>query len=143
MKNIIELRSLDTCDWGCICNGPAFFTGILYGSCDEAFNIIKNWKKENIIEAYLNAPKFGLETELEGRKLYEWGKIFLKLSKDGLAKRKELNLNNKDESIYLKHLEDIVSKKTNRAQLLIEKFNKQGNLDFFNNEKKDFSYSGL
>ena len=143
MKNIIELRSLDTCDWGCICNGPAFFTGILYGSSDEAFDIIKNWKKENIIEAYLNAPKFGLETELEGRKLYEWGKIFLELSKEGLSKRKELNLNNEDETIYLKHLEDIVSKKTNRAQLLVEKFNKQGNLDFFNNEKKDFSYSGL
>ena len=43
----------------------------------------------------------------------------------------------------LKHLEDIIDRKTNRAQLLLEQFNKQGNLDFFNNAKEDFSYSGL
>ena len=44
-KKIIELRSLDTCDWECFCDGPAFFTGLLYSSLDEAFNIIKKWKK--------------------------------------------------------------------------------------------------
>ncbi|MDC0472527.1 glutamate-cysteine ligase family protein [Pelagibacteraceae bacterium] len=143
MKQFIELRSLDTCDWGCICNGPAFFTGLLYGSSEETFDIIKNWKKDNIMQAYLDSPKLGLETDLEGRKLHEWGKIFLSLAKEGLKKRKELNSSNKDETIYLKHLDDIVIKKTNRAQLLLEKFNKHGNLDFLNHEKKDFSYTGL
>ncbi len=58
-------------------------------------------------------------------------------------KRKEMNSSNKDETIYLKHIEDIVDRKTNRAQLLLEQFNKQGNLDFFSHAKEDFSYSGL
>ena len=31
--------------------------------------------------------KNGLETELEGKTMYEWIKIFLQLSKNGLIKR--------------------------------------------------------
>jgi glutamate--cysteine ligase len=143
LKQFIEIRSIDTCDWGCICNGPAFFTGLLYGALDETYDVIKSWKKEEVMEAYLQSPKKGLETELGGKKLYQWGKIFLNIAKSGLIKRKELNSSNKDETIYLKHLEDIIDRKTNRAQLLLEQFNKQGNLDFFNNAKEDFSYSGL
>jgi glutamate--cysteine ligase len=143
LKQFIEVRSIDTCDWGCICNGPAFFTGLLYGALDETYDVVKSWSKEDVMEAYLNSPKQGLETELKGKKLHEWGKIILNLSKKGLNKRKEMNSNNKDETIYLKHIEDIIDRKTNRAQLLLEQFNKQGNLDFFNNAKEDFSYSGL
>jgi glutamate--cysteine ligase len=143
LKQFIEVRSIDTCDWGCICNGPAFFTGLLYGALEETYDVIKSWKKEDVMEAYLQSPKKGLETELRGKKLHQWGKIFLDIAKSGLIKRKELNSSGKDETIYLKHLEDIIDRKTNRAQLLLEQFNKQGNLDFFNNAKEDFSYSGL
>ena len=143
LKQFIEVRSIDTCDWGCICNGPAFFTGLLYGALDETYDVIETWSKEDVMKAYINSPKQGLETELGGKKLYRWGKIFLEIAKSGLMKRKELNSNSKDETIYLKHLEDIIERKTNRAQLLLEQFNKQANLDFFNNAKEDFSYSGL
>ena len=143
LKQIIEFRSIDTCDWGCICNGPAFFTGLIYGALDETFDIIKSWNKNDVMEAYLKSPKQGLEAELQGKKLYEWSKIFLDLAKRGLNKRKEMNANNRDETIYLKHIEDIIDRKTNRAQLLLDKFNKQGNLDFFNHIDEDFSYSGL
>jgi len=143
LKQFIEIRSIDTCDWGCICNGPAFFTGLLYGALDETYDVIETWSKEDVMKAYINSPKQGLETELRGKKLYEWGKIFLDIAKKGLNKRKEMNSSNKDETIYLKHIEDIVDRKTNRAQLLLEQFNKQGNLDFFSHAKEDFSYSGL
>ena len=143
LKKIIELRSLDTCDWECFCDGPAFFTGLLYSSLDEAFNIIKKWKKESVMNAYLIAPEKGLDTELEGKTLYEWSKIFLKLSKKGLVKRKKENKRGQDESIYLKHTENVIKNKKNRAQLLIDKYNKKNNLDFFNNEKENFSHSGL
>ena len=42
------------------------------------------------MEAYLNAPKHGLNTLLHNKKLIDWGKIFLDLSKGGLEK--EMNL---------------------------------------------------
>ena len=143
LKQFIEIRSLDTCDWGCICNGPAFFTGLFYGPIDEAFNIVSKWRKENVMNAYLESPKTGLNTELEGKKLYEWGRIFLKLSKEGLKDRKKMNSNNKNESIYLLHTENVIKNKKNRAQLLLDKFEQTKSLDFFNDEKEDFSYSGL
>jgi glutamate--cysteine ligase len=143
LKQYIELRSLDTCDWGCVCNGPAFFTGLFYGPIDEVFNIVTKWKKDNVMNAYIQSPKKGLETELEGKKLHEWGEIFLKISKKGLEERKKLNAGGKDETIYLKHIEDILKRKTNRAELLLNQFKSADNLDFFNDEKEDFSYSGL
>ena len=37
LKQVLEFRSLDTCNFGCICNGPSFFTGLIYGSLDETF----------------------------------------------------------------------------------------------------------
>ena len=34
LKKYIELRSMDTCGWDCLCAGPAFNIGILYGNLD-------------------------------------------------------------------------------------------------------------
>ncbi len=143
LKQVIEFRSLDTCNFGCICNGPSFFTGLIYGSLEETYEIIKNWKKEEVMDAYLNAPKQGLNTMLRNKKLIDWGKIFLDLSKKGLDKRNELNKSGKNETIYLKHIEEIISNKKTRAEILIEQFNKKKNLSFLVNHDENFSYSGF
>jgi glutamate--cysteine ligase len=143
LKQVIEFRSLDTCNFGCICNGPSFFTGLIYGSLDETYEIIKNWKKEEVMEAYLNAPKQGLNTLLSNKKLIDWGRIFLELSKKGLEKRNELNKSGKNEIIYLRHIEEIINNKKTRAEMLIEQFNKTKNLNFLVNHDENFSYSGF
>ena len=57
LKKYIELRSMDTCGWDCLCSGPAFNTGILYGNLDEAYDLISKWDKNKIINAYLEVPK--------------------------------------------------------------------------------------
>ena len=143
LKQVIEFRSLDTCNFGCICNGPSFFTGLIYGSLEETYEIIKNWKKEEVMEAYLNAPKQGLNTLLKNKKLIDWAKIFLDISKKGLDKRNELNKSGKNETIYLKHIEEIIESKKTRAEMLIEQFNKTKNLSFLVNHDENFSYSGF
>ena len=51
------------------------------------------------MNAYILSSKKGLETELEGKTLHEWSKIFLKLSKKGLIKRNKKNRKNQDETI--------------------------------------------
>ena len=56
LKKYIELRSMDTCGWDCLCSGPAFNIGMLYGNLDEVHEIISNWDKNKIINAYLEAP---------------------------------------------------------------------------------------
>ena len=143
LKQVIEFRSLDTCNFGCICNGPSFFTGLIYGSLDETYEIIKNWKKEEVMDAYLNAPKQGLNTLLKNKKLIDWAKIFLDISRKGLDKRNELNKSGKNETIYLKHIEEIIKNKKTRAEILIEQYNKTKNLNFLVNHDENFSYSGF
>ena len=113
LKQYIEVRSLDACDWECLCDGPAFFTGLFYNSLDEAFEIVSKWQKGNIMNAYIESPKKGLDTELEGKKLHEWGKIFLDLAKKGLIERNVINSKGNNETVYLKHVENVINNKKN------------------------------
>ena len=80
---------------------------------------------------------------LRNKKLIDWAKIFLDLSKKGLDKRNELNKSGKNETIYLKHIEEIIGSKKTRAEMLIEQFNKTKNLNFLVNHDENFSYSGF
>ena len=80
---------------------------------------------------------------LQDKKLIDWAKIFLNLSKKGLRKRNELNKSGKNETIYLKHIEEIISNKKTRAEILIEQYNKTNKLDFLINHDENFSYSGF
>ena len=95
------------------------------------------------MKAYLNAPKEGLNTLLHNKKLIDWGKIFLNISKKGLEKRNELNKSGKNETIYLKHIEEIIKNKRTRAEMLIKEFKKTKNLNFLVNHDENFSYSGF
>ena len=54
---------------GIVCvSGPAFNTGILYGNLDEAYELVSKWDKNKIINAYLEAPKKGFNTEFMGKR---------------------------------------------------------------------------
>ncbi len=80
---------------------------------------------------------------LKNKKLIDWAKIFLDISKKGLDKRNELNKSGKNETIYLKHIEEIIKNKKTRAEILIEQYNKTKNLNFLVNHDENFSYSGF
>ena len=121
LKKYLEIRSLDACEWNCHCAGPAFFIGLLYGNIDETHQIVKDWNKNEIMNAYFESPKKGLKTEINGKSFLEWGKIFFDLSKKGLIKRNLKNKNNNDESIFLKNIEQIIKEKKTKAEKILEK----------------------
>tara|TARA_B100000941_G_scaffold57106_1_gene37307 strand:- start:1143 stop:2381 length:1239 start_codon:yes stop_codon:yes gene_type:complete len=120
LKKYIEIRSLDACEWNCHCAGPAFFVGLLYGNIDEVYQIVKDWNKNEIMNAYFESPKKGLQTEIKGKSFLEWGKIFLDLSKESLLNRNFKNKNNNDESIFLKNIEQIIKEKKTKAEKTLE-----------------------
>ena len=130
LKQYIEVRSLDTCEWDCHCGGPAFYTGLLYGSLDEACDIINKWKISEVLNAYIDAPKKGLNTVINNKTILEWGKIFLNLSKKGLEKRSIKNDSGKDESIFLNSVNNILANNKTKAEQTIEKFQDNNNLNF-------------
>ena len=124
LKKYIEIRSLDTCEWDCHCGSPAFYVGLLYGNLNEAFDTVNKWKASDVINAYIEAPKKGLNTVLNNKTLLEWSKIFLNLSKKGLKKRSIKNDSGKDESIFLRNVESILTNNKTKAEVTIEKFQK-------------------
>ena len=130
LKQYIEIRSLDTCEWDCHCGGPAFYLGLLYGSLDESYDIISKWEITEVLNAYMEAPKKGLNTIISSKTILEWGKIFLSLSKKGLEKRSVKNDIGKDESIFLRSVEDILTNNKTKADMTIEEFKKDNNLEF-------------
>jgi glutamate--cysteine ligase len=129
LKKYLELRSMDACGWECLCSGPAFNTGILYGSLDEVYNLISKWDKNKIINAYLEAPKKGFGTELMGKDLYYWTSVLLEIAKRGLENRDIVGKGGYNETHYLSHLEKIIDNKQTSADHMINKFSINENLN--------------
>ena len=131
LKKYIELRSMDTCGWDCLCAGPAFFIGILYGNLDETYDLVSKWDKDKIINAYLDAPKRGFNTQLMDKDLFYWASTLLNLSKKGLNKRDVLNKAKKNETIFLNHLNKIIDNKITNAEHMVNKFSQNEDLSDF------------
>ena len=129
LKKYIELRSMDTCGWDCLCAGPAFFIGMLYGNLDEVYELTSKWDGDKIINAYLEAPKKGFNAQLMGKDLLFWSSVLLNLSKKGLDNRDVVNKSKKNETIFLNHLQKIIENKTTNADHMINKFSKNEDLN--------------
>ena len=129
LKKYIELRSMDTCGWDCLCAGPAFNVGMLYGNLDEVHELISSWDKDKIINAYLEAPKKGFNTQLMGKDLFYWASTLLDLSRKGLNKRDILNKHEKNETLFLNHLQKVIDNKTTNADHMISKFSNNEDLN--------------
>ncbi len=128
LKKYIELRSMDTCGWDCLCAGPAFNVGMFYGNLDEVYDLISTWDKNKIINAYMESPQKGFNTQLMGKDLLHWASTLLDLSKKGLENRDILNKNGKNETLFLNHLQKVIDNKTTNADHMINKFSKNEDL---------------
>ncbi len=128
LKKYIELRSMDTCGWDCLCAGPAFYIGLLYGNLDETYDLISKWDKDKIINSYLEAPKKGFNSQLMGKDLLYWASTLLNISKKGLEKRDILNKRGRNETLFLNHLQNVINNKTTNADHMISKFSQNEDL---------------
>ena len=129
LKKYIELRSMDTCGWDCLCAAPAFNIGMLYGNLDEAYELVSSWDTDKIINAYLEAPQKGFNTQLMGKDLLYWTSSLLDISRKGLEKRDIVSKKGNNETIFLNHLQNVVDNKTTNADHMISKFSKHENLE--------------
>ena len=129
LKKYIELRSMDTCGWDCLCSGPAFYVGMLYGNLNEVYELVSKWDKDKIINAYLDAPKKGFNTQLMGKDLLYWSSTLLDISRKGLEIRDIVNKSGKNETLFLNHLQKVIDDKTTNADHMINKFSKNEDLN--------------
>ena len=129
LKKYIELRSMDACGWDCLCAGPAFNIGMLYGNLDGVYELVSTWETDKIINAYLEAPEKGFNTQLMGKDLLHWSSVLLNLSRKGLEKRDVLSKKGSNETIFLNHLQKVIDNKTTNAHHMISKFSKNEDLN--------------
>ncbi|MDC3060684.1 glutamate-cysteine ligase family protein [Candidatus Pelagibacter sp.] len=127
LKKYIEIRSMDACGWDCLCAGPAFFIGLLYGNLDEVFDLVKRWNINDITSAYKDAPKNGLKTILGNKSILRWSKNLLDISTRGLQNRNELNSKKQNEVKFLNHIKTIINSNSTNAEEIITKYLKDKN----------------
>jgi glutamate--cysteine ligase len=128
LKQYIEIRSMDACNWDLICSQPAFWVGMLYVDeiLDKVNEITEGWSNED--RYYLNqrVPEDGLQTKFKQKKIIDFAQEFYELSKKGLEKRNRLSKNGEfNESIHMKELENNLEIGCSPADCLINKFNNQ------------------
>ncbi len=134
LKKYIEIRSMDACGWDCLCAGPAFFIGLLYGNLDETFDVVKRWNVNEIISAYKDSPKKGLKTILGKKTILDWSGELFEISKKGLENRNELNRKKQNEVKFLNHIKNIIDTNSTNAEEIMTKYQKDKNF-FSINEK--------
>ena len=91
--------------------------------------LIKKWDKNKIINAYLEAPRKGFNTELMGKDLHYWASTLLDLSRKGLNNRDMLSKKGKNETLFLNHLKKVIFNKSTNADYMIDKFSNNENLE--------------
>ena len=124
LKTYLEIRSADSCSWSGLCSIPAFWTGLLYD--EESLNLVldltKTWNFSDVNNAYLDAAKLGLKTNLKNKIIFEHAKTFIAIAKKGLRNRAILNKKNNDETIFLNDVEQMIQNQQTPGSILIDKF---------------------
>jgi len=109
LKKFLEMRGADSGPWARICALPAFWVGLLYE--DEAlyaaWDVVKDWSKEQREALRINAAKYGLKAKVDGRTVQDIALEILEISRQGLKTRARPGSTSLDETGFLDPLQEI------------------------------------
>jgi len=131
LKNYLEMRGADGGTGRGICALPALWVGLLYDSValDAAWQIVKDWsrlERQNLRET---VPTMALKTPFRGGTVLDVAGQIVALARDGLSRRRFLNDDGDDETIFLPWLEEIVARGKTPAEYLLDEFDSDWNGD--------------
>ncbi len=124
LKRYLEMRGADGGSFSRMPALSAFWVGLLYddASLDAAWQIVKDWNAEERQRLRDDVPKLALAAQIRNRTVHALAVEALKLSREGLARRRKLNVVGEDETRFLDPLDDLVSRGTTPAQEMLERF---------------------
>ncbi len=124
LKRYIEMRGSDGGPWRRLPSLPAFWVGLLYddANLDACWEIVKDWTAEERQALRDDVPRLGFQAEIRGRSLLSLARETLALAHKGLARRRRLDGNGRDETRYLRPLDESVARGITPAEELLEKF---------------------
>jgi glutamate--cysteine ligase len=124
LKHYIEMRGADSGPWHRLPSLPAFWIGLIYDddNLDACWHIVKDWSAQERQKLRDVVPKLGFKATIGGRSVLELARETLSLAEKGLARRKRLDRNGRDETRYLRSLQEIADRGRTPAEELLEKF---------------------
>jgi len=124
LKRYIEMRGSDGGPWRRLPSLPAYWVGLIYddANLDACWEIVKDWTAEERQKLRDDVPKLGFKAAVRGRTLLELAKQLLSLAEKGQVRRARLDRNGRDETRYLRPLQEIVGRGITPAEELLEKY---------------------
>ena len=124
LKRYLEMRGADGGPWRRLPSLSAFWVGLLYD--DDALNscwdMVKGWSAEQRQKLRDDVPVRGFRAEIGSRNVFTLAQETLRLAAKGLARRKHLDRNGRDETRYLRPLEESIARGITPAEELLEKY---------------------
>src|SRR5262245_30508498 len=124
LKRYLEMRGSDGGPWRRLPALPAYWVGILYDDAclDAAWDIVKGWTAAERQKLRDDVPKLGFRATIRGRSLLELAQATLALAEQGLARRRRVDGNGRDETGYLRPLQECVARGLTPAEELLGEF---------------------
>jgi glutamate--cysteine ligase len=125
LKRFLEMRGADGGPWRRLPSLAAYWAGLLYDgeALDACWQMVKGWSAEERQKLRDDVPRLGFAAEIGGRNVLTLAQETLRLASRGLARRKHLDRNGRDETRYLRPLEESIARGLTPAEELLEKFN--------------------
>jgi glutamate--cysteine ligase len=124
LKRYIEMRGSDGGPWRRLPSLPAFWVGLIYddANLDACWDIVKDWTAEERQKLRDDVPRLGFRAMIRNQYVLDLAIVLLRLAEKGLVRRNRLDRNGRDETRYLRPLQEIVAREITPAEELLEKF---------------------
>jgi len=123
-KRYLEMRGADCGPQPRLPALPAYWVGLLYDdrSLDAAWEVVKDWTAEERRKLRAEVPRLGFKATIAGRSVLDLARLTLDLSAQGLARRRRLDPQGRDETRHLAPIQEIVERGVTPAEDLLARF---------------------
>jgi glutamate--cysteine ligase len=124
LKRYLEMRGEDAGPWRRLPSLSAYWVGLLYDeeALDACWDMVKGWTAEERQKLRDDVPQRGFRAEIRKTNVLTLAQETLRLARRGLQKRQRLDRNGRDETRYLRPLEESIARGITPAEELLEKY---------------------
>ena len=107
LKRYLEMRGADGGPWRRLCALPAYWVGLLYDTValDAAWDLVKDWTMDERAGLRADVPRLGLQAPFRKGTVQDIARETLKIARDGLERRAQLDSYGRSEAIFLETLD--------------------------------------
>jgi glutamate--cysteine ligase len=124
LKRYLEMRGADGGPWRRLPSLTAYCVGLLYDddALNAAWELVKDWNAEERQKLRDEVPVRGFKAVIRNTNVFTLAQQTLGLARRGLEARAKLDRNGRDETRYLRPLEESIARGITPAEELLEKY---------------------